>query len=310
MSNNDIEVLKDELAYRKAQFADEGGNVRSAGFRRVMDREAATAQEETDKEFGTDTQTNTIVTTLLRRLLGWLVIVFTAVFLLGGTLAAVILFPVAEYEAVRTGLKSFETSSALASLQAVTVVVGYIVLLFLRNLLRDNLPEDNNPRLTLRRTFGNVGYFLGLSNKSHDMSRAQELYIGTLAGIAILQLVVMFLGFQGRVAANMLAAGDVSYYAFVWELFTGASPIEFFGYVGNLVLTFALLTVTDNIVLFIYNVFINTAGDLRLTSKVERGVRNRFLTRRTYERQLAEVNNLLIMKRAKQAQTQNEPTSS
>jgi hypothetical protein len=261
------EQLKNELAQVGVDIA--GRAVK--GRLKAANRQA---QRETDARYHTASKEN--VTRRIQSMLALLAIFFVGGFLVVGNIANVIMFPVSEFIAVRRGIMAFEAHGFIASFNASTIVIGYVVLLFVKNVLRDNLPGDV-PGLTLRRTKRTV---------------AEQLYISARWTILFLQITIVLFGFLGRTSDALINGGDVG-------------VIEVIGYSGTLVLTVALLAVTDITVLFVYSVFVNNVGLLDLSSG-DRGAMVNFLEERREVLQKQVLSDLLIMARAEQTKDLTE----
>lgn len=282
---NDIEVGKQELARQ---------GIPASGKRlhRALAEADQRARDEADARFGLDQEVNVATNQRIRKLNSKLAVVFVAVFMLAGVLALVFMFPAAEYAAVREGILAFTDNGFLAAFNSATVVLGLVVLLFIKNLLRDNLPNDVAPASSLRISALRLLYWVGWSTDRPTNSRAEELYLGAVAAVRTLQLVILFLGFQGR-AADAMVGADGTYFSFLGDLITGATPVEFFGYVGTAVLTWALLRVTDLVVLYIYTVFVNAVGTLDIGG-TDKAVVSRFLITRSLQLRLNAINDLVV----------------
>ena len=240
----------------KSMLAREGVDINSKEVRSKLRQAARQAQKETEVKFQTAQKEK--ITKRIQDMLAILAVFFVATFLVVGNIATIIMFPVAEYTAVRRGIMAFEAQGFIASFNAATIVIGYVVLLFFKNVLRDN----------------------------QQGALAKQLYKNTRYTILFLQITIVLFGFLGRTSTNLIA---------------GNSPgiVEIIGYTGTLVMTVALLAVTDITVLFIYSIFVNTVGQLDLTSG-DRGARDSFLAGRTEELQASLLDDMLIMARIEQ----------
>lgn len=286
------DLLQDAIALGKQRAAELGIPATGKRMAHLTAEATEQARKDTDAQFNQTADIDREANRRIRRFLAWVAVVFVALFLLGGTIAVVVMFPIAEAVAVYGGILAFTNNAFLAAFNSATVVVGLVVLLFIRNLLRDNLPDGVSPAHSLRTTGGRLAYYLGLTDQPPTVGRSAEMYLGSVAAVTTLQAVIVFLGFQGR-AAEAMAGVDGTYYDFLVGLFTGATPVEFFGYVGTALLTIALLRVTDLVVLFIYTIFINTVGTLDIGGKPDSETVARFLETRSLELQLNAVNDLV-----------------
>jgi hypothetical protein len=136
------------------------------------------------------------------------------------------------------------------------------------------------------------------------MLATQALYLAASGAVTLLQVVIVLLGFMGRVrdAMTASAANGETYYAFIVNLFTRSSAIELTGYVGTIFLTIALLRVTDLVVLFIYNVFTSTVGTLALQADDKEALRRRFFDLRRAELEVEMLHDYLIQIEARNKQ--------
>jgi hypothetical protein len=264
MNSND---LKNELAQAGVDI---GGRA-VKGRLRAATRQA---QKETDARY--QTRQKESVTRRIQSMLALLAIFFVGGFLVVGNIANVVMFPISEFIAVRRGIMAFEAHGFIASFNASTIVIGYVVLLFVKNVLRDNLPGD----------VPSVFSFRG------KRIVAEQLYISARWTILFLQVAIVLFGFLGRTSDTIIEGGPITI-------------VETIGYTGTLVLTVALLAVTDITVLFIYSVFVNNVGLLDLTSGDRSAVTN-FFEERQEALQSSVLGDLLIMAQAEQTKDLTE----
>lgn len=248
-----------EIQQLKHMLAREGTDINSRAVKAKLRQAERQAQKEASAKFQTGQKEK--VTRRIQDMLAMLAVFFVATFLVAGNIATVIMFPIAEYTAVRRGIMAFEAQSFIASFNAATIVIGYIVLLFVKNVLRDNLPEIKHGSVT------------------------HQLYRNTRYTIVFIQVSIVLFGFLGRTSDNLIAGQPIG-------------VIEIIGYSGTLVMTIALLAVTDITVLFIYSIFVNTVGVLDLSSG-DKSAHANFLVERSEELQKAALEDMLIMAKQK-----------
>jgi hypothetical protein len=287
----------------KQELVKHGVNLSGRAVQTRLIKAQQQAIQEADERYPDKRKQNAHVIGRIERLLGWLAVFFVGVFLVGGNLFALVMFPIAEFVAVRAGIMAFEPHATIATLSSAVVVVGLVSLLFIRNLLRDSLPDNLPvPALSLRRSWQGLRHFVQGTGAPETL-QSETLYLAACGAVTILQLVIVLLGFMGRVRDAMTASAvnGEAYYVFVARLFVDASAVEFVGYIGTLALTVALLKVTDLVILFIYRVFVSTAGSMTLDADGSEVLRNRFLMQRVRDLQAQALEDLLL-------QVQNKPT--
>lgn len=240
----------------KQELAQSGIDITSRGIKAKLRSANRQAQKETDQRFQTTQKEK--VTKRIQSMLSVLAVFFVGGFLVLGNIATVIMFPIAEFVAVKRGIMAFEAHSFIAGFNAATIVIGYVVLLFIKYTLYDNLPTT------------------------------KKLYRSTRLTILFIQITIVLFGFLGRASDNLVEG-------------TNVGVIEIIGYSGTLVLTIALLAVTDITVLFIYSIFKNNVGVLNLNGGDEKSIRD-FLEQRTEELQQEILRDHLIMVKAQTAQ--------
>jgi hypothetical protein len=295
----------DQKTYLKRKLVEQNVNLQGRAITTRLDRAAAQAAQEAQEKYPDNQAHNALITQRISRLLGWLAVFFVGLFLVAGNLISLILFPVAEFMAVRAGIMAFEAHAELATLNAAVVVIGLVSILFIRNLLRDNLPDNAPvPSTSLKRTWQGLRHFVTGRGLQDDMLATQALYLAASGAVTLLQVVIVLLGFMGRVrdAMTASAANGETYYTFLIRLVVDASAVEMLGYIGTIFLTIALLRVTDLVVLFIYNVFTSTVGTLALQADDKGALRRRFFDLRRAELEVEMLHDYLIQIEARNKQ--------
>lgn len=287
---NDLENLKSRVAAAGVPVT---GKVVTERMHKARQQAEAEAREKYP------TAANSAIAALIRKLLGWLAVAFTGLFMVIGELVVVVLFPISEFVAVRAGLLAFTDDVLLSTLSAATVVIGLIVMYFVRRILADNLGDRPPLYLSLGRTWGRFAYFMGMSKERPDLDRAGELYVAVTAGVVFLQWSIILLGLIGRARDHLEEDGAANMAAFVGDTLTG-DPLILFGYLGTVILTMALLQVTDAVVLYIHGVFTDTAGRIGIGDGDESAVVN-FTERRSAELQAEALLDIAITAEAQQA---------
>lgn len=284
-----------EIDRLKEELAEAGIDITSRQVKAKLKAANRQAEKEAEERFK-PTASKAKVADRITLMLSWLAVAFVGIFLLTGNLVNIILFPVAEFNAVKRGLQTFSESQVLSNLNAVTIVTGYVTLLFIRNMIRSNLP-GKAPLVTLKDKLKRLTFYLGFGQQPKQYSIIEDIFLASNASIFLLQGTIVLLGFLGR--ADRLIASDIPYYELIGFILTESTASEFIGYIGTLILTFALLKVTDLIVLFIYYIFVDFVGILEL-GKNDRGKVNRFLTERSRELQVQTLKDLLIQVKSQQ----------
>jgi len=238
----------------KQELANTGTDITSRAVKARLRSANRQAQKEASEKFHTTRKEQ--VTQRIQEMLSVLAIFFVGGFLVLGNIATVLMFPVAEFVAVRRGIMAFEDHNFIASFNAATIVIGYVVLLFIKYVLYDNLPHT------------------------------KKLYRSTRITILFIQVAIVLFGFLGRTSDALISGASIG-------------VVEVIGYSGTLVLTIALLAVTDITVLFIYSIFKNNVGVLNLNGGDEKAMMS-FLDHRAEELQIEVINDLLIMANAQQ----------
>jgi hypothetical protein len=249
---------------QKHMLANEGVDITGKVVTRITRSADRQALKEANAKFQTVSKEK--ITDRIQGMLAVLAIFFVGAFLVAGNIATIIMFPIAEFVAVRRGIMAFEAQPFIASFNAATIVVGYVVLLFIKNALRDNLPSGG-------------GY-----------STIHSLYRSTRWTILFIQISIILFGFLGRASDNLMSGEPIG-------------VVEIIGYSGTLILTMALLAVTDITVLFVYSIFTNNVGVLNLASG-DRSAYVNFLEARSEELKVEKLADLLIM--AQQENRQKE----
>jgi hypothetical protein len=237
----------------KQQLVNHGVDITSRQVKARLNAAKRQAYKETDDKFNVSSKEE--VTKKIQHMLSLLAIFFVGGFLVAGNIATIIMFPVAEYTAVRRGIMAFEAHNFVASFNAATIVVGYVVMLFVKYALRDNLTTKNPKSIT------------------------RQLYKSTSYTIYFIQISIVLFGFLGR-TSQTIATGDITI-------------VEIIGYTGTFILTIALLATTDITILFIYSVFASNVGLLNLTAG--NGEKEDFLEERLEALQIEVLTDLLIM---------------
>lgn len=284
----------------KSKLSQAGVNITSKRFKSLLDDARTQAQAETDERYPS-ASVDTRWARYIKNLLGILSVIFTSVFMVLGVLLILILFPYAEFQAVKAGIHVFDDNELLAGVTAFVIVLALPVVLFLKNVLRDNLGTENLPRITFKRTVGRLSYLLGLNDSFDDgiTTRMEELYLASIISAFLLSMSILMFGFMGRASGELSnPVVNENVITFLANVFTGSAS-NFLGYWGTLVLTGALLSVMDGVVLFLYNVFIDVAGKVQIGGRDESLVA-RFLETRTYELQSEIMQDLLIKKQSQQ----------
>jgi hypothetical protein len=248
-----------EITDVKEQLAELGVDITGRKVRARLRRAEAQAQHETDKKFKVVTKAQ--ITERIQSMLAFLAVFFVAGFLVFGNIAVTIMFPFAEYTAVRRGIMAFEAHAFIASFNAATIVIGYVVLLFVKCAMRDNLNGHKGKSVTAI-LFRNIKWT-----------------------IMFIQVSIVLFGFLGRTADNLISGAPIG-------------VVEFIGYSGTIILTIALLAVTDITVLFIYSIFVNNVGVLNLAGGDEKHMLS-FLEERKEVLKLEALNDILIMEKQK-----------
>ena len=267
----------------KQELANNGVDITSRQVKGRLRAANRQAQKEVNARFQTGQREE--VTRRIRSMLALLAVFFVAGFLLLGNIANIIMFPISEFVAVYRGIMAFEAHEYIAAFNAATIVIGYVVLLFVKNVLRDNLPDDRHPGLTLRRSVMGLLYFLGITEQQRTLSLSEQLYVSAKGTILFIQISIVLFGFLGRTSDSLISGEPIGI-------------VEVIGYSGTLVLTIALLAVTDITILFIYSVFVNNVGSLDLSAN-DKGAMMDFLLDRQEVLQEEVLNDLLIMSKAR-----------
>jgi hypothetical protein len=293
---------QDKLRVVKEELAQHGVSLSGRAVQHRLLKADERASKEAQEQYPNSVLESKVAVARIRKMLGWLAVFFVATFLVFGNVLSIILFPVAEFLAVRAGIMAFESHAALATLNAAVVVIGLVSLLFIRNLLRDNLPDEHPiPRNSLRQSWQQIRHFVFGTTQQDSTLRSEALYLASSGAVTLLQVVIVLLGFMGRVRDAMGASAEKgeTYYTFVASLFVEATAVEFVGYVGTILLTIALLKVTDLVVLFIYNVFTSTVGQMDLNADNQGELRRRFFGLRRLELQTQYLADYLLQVKAR-----------
>jgi hypothetical protein len=249
----------------KARFLSAGGSLQHKNVQRILAESDARARREAESRSAPPNQK---AAELIVRALGWLSVVFFYVVLLFGVAALLIVIPAAEFVAVYEGMHTITDAQWIVFLTTAALFIGTIVLMFLKHVYEDRLP-NGKPRTSIMRPISSFIAHMGISRARnwHDTGTRNKLesdYIMLSGALNLAKLAILGSSLIGRLRVPIQAhmdkpVGDAL--ASIRDTLTGEQLI---GVIVSLIILSALLLLLDVGVLFVYTSFRNTAGNLQL----------------------------------------------
>lgn len=171
----------------------------------------------------------------------------------------VLMLTYAEIGRVSDGISFFDPGRA--SLLATVTLMVYIALQTVRaHLIHAEYGSMESPKYSLRETFREIKYFLGIGGKffkwgtpwQQQNKSSLELLQETNRTIGI---VIILLGTLGSMH-NQIASIEGVWYVGVAKIFTESSLAQFITYIGGFILTAALLRGIEWVIPYSYNIFL------------------------------------------------------
>lgn len=188
---------------------------------------------------------------------------FTFLFVLVGLVAGTIALVVAEFMAVYVGFSVMDAD--LAGLYAFSLVLFYIVVLFIQEMIIDKRGYTAQRRLSLRLIVEDAIYFLGLGGawetRYKELPSAQQSIATT---VKLSTWAIIIFGVLGRLEGKISLFDNLAWYEAMRRIVTQSSLEDFVGYVGMFITTWALLWSIKWVVLFIYEQFRRVTGGVMI----------------------------------------------
>jgi hypothetical protein len=257
--------MMSDLNAAKEALLREGGHL---NHRRVTGALAKAEQKAHDEAAKLTAPPNKQAAEWIVTLLGWLAVAFFFVVLLIGTGALLVIIPAAEAAAVYEGLFLITPIPTIAGLTTAALFVGTIVLMFLKNVFEDALP-NGRPQTGLRRIVGGLGRWIGhrkleALDTAPSYTSIEYRYLLLTRALNFAKFAILFASLVGRLKTSITAHADQTVGEFWQSLQTQLTGQELIGAVVSLLVLFAILRILDVGVLFAYSAFKNSAGKIDL----------------------------------------------
>lgn len=198
-------------------------------------------------------------------------VVFAVLILTIGAFVVILSVPLAEAQAVYQGLYSIYPNHAVVNTTVIAIMLGLLVLMFLKHVFEDNLQGDK-PTGGVRRVAYNVLRFLGVDTtnffgRSLDVephTRNQENYKRITKTLFILEITIIIASTLARLSTFVDTYGNETLGSFLYSIGNDITGVEFLHIIITLFYVIGLLYLMEMVVLLIYVAFINTAGRLNL----------------------------------------------
>lgn len=193
--------------------------------------------------------------------LSWVSTVFTFIFVFGGLIIGTITLMIAELAAVYEGFAV--VSPAFAPLYAFSLVLFYIVVLFIEQIVIDRYGQRQGFKFSLRLFLRDFLYFIGIGDKwDVQYQDAPDEAKRVKTTVQWLTYAIVLFGLLGRLSVKL--ASD-EYRLLAWheslkKIALESNLQEFMGYFAMIIITFALLWSNKWVVTFIYSQFRRVTG--------------------------------------------------
>lgn len=190
---------------------------------------------------------------------------FTFLFVLGGLIVGTFVLIAAELTAVYVGFAVMDAQHAL--LYSVSLVLFYVVVLFIQEMIIDKRGYTASKQASLRLWADNAAYFLGLGKswqmRYNELPSAQQS-ISTTVKLSTWAIIIF--GVLGRLEGKIASAefANIAWHEAIVKIVLDSKLSDFVGYVGMFIATAALLWSTKWIVLFIYEQFRRVTGGVMI----------------------------------------------
>lgn len=229
------------LETAKQEFLAAGGKLTYKNVQSVLRDAENRARKEAEYR---SSPPNKWATKRIKQGLGVLSVTFFIVILTIGVLALLIAVPAAEFVAVFTGLQTITSNNVIVGLTTFALFIGMIVPMFLRHVYEDALPE------------GKPSY----RDKNLPKVARDYLMIKTVLNIA--KIVILCSSLLGRLGETYAVYREQPLGSALTDMAANLTAQEFIGAVVSVMIVFALITMLDVGVLFVYTAFKNSAGRL------------------------------------------------
>lgn len=249
----------------KRRFIEAGGNLQHKRVKRILEDASTRARREAEK---LTAPPNAFAAEWIRRMLGWLAIAFFTVALVIGVGALLIIIPAAEFAAVHAGLATITPDKpAIAILTTAALFIGIIVLMFLRHVYEDALP-NGRPSTGLRRYAAVIGSWLGFKRAElwyiDRWTKVERDYVALTTALHVSEVAVLLASLLGRLHVTVTAHADKPVGEALESIRNNLTGQELIGAVTSLLLLYGILLALNAGVLFAYTAFKNSAGALDL----------------------------------------------
>lgn len=195
--------------------------------------------------------------------LAWVSMFFTFTFVLVGLIVGTISLMVAELAAVYEGFAM--VSPAFAPLYAFSLVLFYIVVLFIEQIVIDRYGQRQALKFSLRLLLRDFLYFIGFGDSwDAQYQEAPDEAKRVKTTVQWLTYAIVIFGLLGRLSAKLAEPGyeTLPWHESLKKIAFDSNLQEFAGYFAMVIITFALLWSNKWIVNFIYSQFRRVTGGI------------------------------------------------
>lgn len=256
--------MSDELRLAKAEFLDAGGNL---AHKRVSSAMSAADDRARQEAQSASAPRNRAAADWIMRALGILAVAFVVVVMVVGVALLLVVIPMAEFEAVRAGLLAITPDKGgLATLTTAALFVGTLVMMYLKHVYEDALP-NGKPATGLRRRAHAIGAWLGGRDseawiKDNAYTNLEANYRVLVGALSVAKFAILGASLVGRLGTAIAAHGSLALADSLESIRTTLTGAEAIDILVSLVVLFAMLKMLDMGVLFCYAAFKNSAGKL------------------------------------------------
>lgn len=186
-------------------------------------------------------------------------LVFTFIFILLGLMAGTVALIVAEYVAVFEGFKAL--SSVHAELYSFSLVLFYIVVLFVEQIVIDRYGQRQPKKFSFRLLALDFAYFMGFGESwETQYQEAPDEAKRIKSTVTLLTYAIILFGLLGRLSQTMTIYQNLTWAEAIVKILFDSNLQTFIGYIAMLIATAALLFSNKWVVHFIYAQFRRVTG--------------------------------------------------